>query len=103
MSADNWAECPRCRAMRLVEIEKRRLNLLKIYGKVPPEQYVTEMTDLNNFRDSHLDETLREDYELGITPQGRFYVSYGGGCDKCGLAFTFKHEEAVDLSKVKKK
>ena len=98
MSANNWAECPKCRMDRLAEIEKRRANLVKIYGKVPPESYVTEMTDFNNFRDAIPDESLREDYDLGITPQGEFYAAYSGKCEKCGLYFRFCHKEQVNLS-----
>lgn len=40
---------------------------------------------------------FREDFDIGVNLDGRFYVSYAGRCKKCGLIHTFKHEESVSL------
>jgi hypothetical protein len=46
------------------------------------------------------DQTLREDYEIGIY-EGEFYIRYKGHCQPgeryggCGFKHTFKHDEKI--------
>ncbi len=83
MSADNWAECPRCGG-------KSR----HAYGKVSEADYRKLLEQPR--------ETLREDYEIGIY-DGKFHIGYRGECcdlsghgfKGCGFKFTFEHEEEV--------
>ena len=65
MSADNWRVCPKC----LVEYQRKF------------EENLTYS----------LQETLREDYELGIKSDGTFFVDYRSGCTACDFSFSFKH------------
>jgi hypothetical protein len=37
-------------------------------------------------------ENLREDYEIGIDRDGKFYVSYAGSCDVCGFSYAYEFE-----------
>lgn len=89
MSADNWATCPKCKIRVEAESNKLKLDAGKAYGKVSPEEYLVLFETAN--KPVKLDDTLREDYEIGITSDGKFYASYGGAC-QCGFSFSFKHE-----------
>lgn len=92
MSASNWAICPRCKAReeaRIVELQKRAD---KAYGKVP----VDEFDALRRAAETPIDEdalaTFREDYEIYGAEDGQLIVSYGGGCENCGLKHSFRHD-----------
>lgn len=37
--------------------------------------------------------TFREDFEIGMCPNGEFHVDYSGRCEKCGFAKKFRHDE----------
>jgi len=39
--------------------------------------------------------TMREDYELGITEEGEFYIRYKAACLKCGFSHKFTHDAAL--------
>lgn len=90
MSADNWTLCPRCNAHNQAKKQERVKRTEKAYGKVPPEQWLK----LKQLSDAVVrgKDTLREDYEVGISSDGTFVVNYRGECD-CGFSFTYNHEE----------
>lgn len=60
MSADNWMVCPKCRA------KDQARELL-----------------------GELAQTLREDWDIGMTREGLFEVSYGCACDVCGWRWKY--------------
>ncbi len=80
MSADNYRECPQCKA-------EHNRKLSESYGKVSYSDY-EELS-------SHIHpESLREDYE--IYSEGDYiYVRYSCHCSKCG--FKFEHEDSISL------
>jgi Fe-S cluster biogenesis protein NfuA len=45
----------------------------------------------------YVENSLREDYEIGIEENGYFYVEYAGKCDDCGFSFHFELQERVEL------
>jgi hypothetical protein len=71
VSADNWAVCPKC--------VKEQRSWKAVLGEPLDEG----------------EHTLREDYEIGVTAAGDFYVSYGCHCEKCGFRWSFKRDENV--------
>ncbi len=95
MSADNWRVCPRClKAARLDHAAAQR-TVNDAYGKVSFEKFekfmkLKEKAD-KPFKEP--DDTLREDYEIGINTDGEFYAIYSGRCETCGFSFTFKKTE----------
>jgi len=95
MSARNWDTCPRCLRNASVESERRRSEANKAYGKVTPQEYARLQAEAEAKPD--VGETLREDYEVGISATGGFYVVYRGECQEpgCGFLHTFKHEQQV--------
>jgi len=86
MSADNWRECPACGPAAVTRSEK----LKAAYGKVSIEEYERLVYDA---RDDAPETSLREDYDIGTTKDGEFYVDYAGSCCECGWSFTYKHSE----------
>lgn len=103
MSADNWAVCPQCKLRGQYEVCEKDASVAESYGKIPAEEYMQALRDAAEFRkdlDTKLD-TLREDYGIGITEDGEFYVSYRGCCDKCGLLHEFKSKEKLTLTLAK--
>lgn len=93
MSADNLGACPKCKATAIAAHDKAQLDAGAAYGKVKAGEYL-EM--LKAAQEPVADDTtLREDYELGVTDTGEFYVHYGCSCSKCGFKFSYKHEEQL--------
>jgi len=93
MSADNWAICPKCKKEHKVKREEALKQARALYGRIPLEQYEKQLQDALNIP-IEIDESLREDYEIGVTRGGKFYVDYGCMCE-CGFKFSFKHEEVI--------
>ena len=99
MSADNWAVCPRCK----IRIEKEKQKLLskveESYGKIDQKKWeqLKSDADFNATKMEKKFHTLREDYELGVCPNGEFSISYHAHCEGCKLSFNFKHAEMVNL------
>jgi hypothetical protein len=96
MSADAYRVCPKCYATSFVRRAAAMAKVSESYGKVKAELYGKMIADAN--RDYPLptnDETLREDYEIGIRDGDRFVVDFAASCSDCGFRFSFKHEEQV--------
>lgn len=95
MSADNWAVCPKCLKRAEAEKEKRHAKAAKAYGKVPADEWRALVAEAEKPVD--VPETLREDYQLGVTDGGEFYVIYRCSCQHCGFAHEFKHEQQLKV------
>ena len=90
MSADNWTDCPGCQSKKFKQLE----DLKKLYGKISVEEYSEKLSNIKEVEDESTQETLREDYHIGIR-NGKFTVTYRGSCELCGYVKVFKHEEQV--------
>lgn len=94
MSADNWADCPKCSG-------KDSKKLADAYGKVSLAQYKALEREVRE--ESH-DSSLREDYSVGIY-KGVFRVSYRAECrypgqnyddpHGCGFSFEYEYTETI--------
>lgn len=69
MSADNWAECPKCKKTANVE-----------YKNVP---------DIEK-------QTMREDYDIG-TKDGIFSITYSCYCRSCKFKYRYEYSKEIDL------
>src|SRR5258708_6440644 len=98
MSADNWANCPRCAYINLNEIQKLEEYVKDSYGKVNLEDYellVEQLADVKHEKAQKIGSaTFREDYEFYGAETGTLQISYRGQCTKCGLSHKI-HEERV--------
>ena len=101
MSAENWAICPVCKAKNDKANAKRILDAEKKYGKIPSEDYIALAKEVST--PIEIEETLREDYGIGVDEVGVFYVDYECRCEKCGSRYTFKHAEPAARSKPARK
>lgn len=93
MSADNWAVCPKCRKRLEDERDAAKEEARAAYGKVPAEEWralVAKAEEKVEF-----EEHLREDFGIGTTEAGVFYIVYRCICNTCGFTHTFKHEEQL--------
>lgn len=95
MSASNWDVCFRCNKKAQEEHRERENEFAKSYGKVSAEEYERLRMEARR-GPSEPQETLREDYELGICSDGKFYVIYSAHCEECGFKHDFRHEEIVE-------
>lgn len=98
MSADNWMICPNCRQKLNAERDKQIADVGALYGKIPAEEYITKAQEVALPR-LLAKETFREDYEIGISANGVFSVSYRGGCDVCHAAYSYKCEDVDAMKK----
>lgn len=96
MSADNWAECPRCIFNDRYEVAQLEHKLNEIYGNVPIQDYEAlrnQIEELQYEQDNNRrTETFREDYEFYGAETGTLKISYSGCCTKCGLKLQFEEE-----------
>ena len=90
MSANNWRVCPKCKRNAEILAEKKTAKAQEKYGKVPQEEFLALISDAN--KTPELDQTLRENYELGTDPDGLFGVAYSCSCSICKFSFNFKKE-----------
>lgn len=90
MSANNWTECPRCRVGYLAEIKVRAEEVANAYGKVPVEEYMRMNEEASN--PPPFEETLREDWYIGMSADGKFTAKYSCYCKPCGFEFSFEQE-----------
>lgn len=93
MSASNWRECPRCKTKALAQRDAARGRAARAYGKVSADKYAKLLALASAEVD--VGESLREDYQIGMSSDGVFYVSYRGECQQAGCRFqhTFEHED----------
>ncbi len=97
MSADAWRVCPKCNEAREKETLTMEADVEASYGKVPPEEYIRKLSELNSRKslDEMGETTLREDYEIGIDEDGEFFINYRGGCTKCKFHFEYEFTKRV--------
>lgn len=93
MSADNWATCPVCKDLAEANQQVARDIANQSYGKVSADEYERLKTQAEKI-EPHED-TLREDYEIGVGEDGKFSVSYRCLCDICGFQFEYRHKQDV--------
>lgn len=96
MSPREWGTCPRCQRDARTLLAQRMKDAEKAYGKVP----IAEFDLLRAEADKSIDvgETLRENYQIGVSDDGSFCVSYSCSC-KCGFKFEFNCEKKGLLAK----
>lgn len=95
MSADNWTQCPRCLKRRAVEVENKTVAVDAAYGNVTVDQFDHLRSELANLKSDRVDETFREDWEIGLS-DGEFFVRYRGSCGSCNLRYEFKYDDTVN-------
>jgi len=61
------------------------------YGKIPAAEYAKMMAEANEEHEP--EETMREDYEIGVDELGEFEAYYRCSCERCGFEFRFTHKE----------
>jgi hypothetical protein len=96
MSADNYRTCPKC--IRIADEKKQKAvqKANESYGKIPLEEWM----QLQKKAEAPiiLNDTLREDYYIGVDEEGQFEIQYSCYCSVCGFKFTYKHDQyAMDL------
>lgn len=87
MGADNWAYCPKCRVAAIQAKEKAFEKADKAYGKKSAEEYAALLIEAE--KPITLEQTLREDYGLGVGIDGVFGVNYHTCCTACKFSFEF--------------
>jgi hypothetical protein len=92
MGADNWRICPRCKAKAEADQDVKVKRAQESYGKVPADTYAQLLREAE--AEPKLEETFREDYEIGMGESGEFYVTYRGNCTVCGFSHDFNHESS---------
>jgi hypothetical protein len=95
MSADNYCICPRCKRDAATAKREAKSRAAAAYGKVSQTEYAALLAMAA--QEDTIDESLREDWDLGMEENGSLYVSYSCSCNTCGFAHEFKHEKTVDL------
>ena len=95
MSADNWEWCPQC--MAVAEAVKKENSRIadEAYGKVLPDEYDRQRALAEE--DIKLEETMREDYELGVDLLGEFKMHFSASCSTCGYSVKFEYKEQTKV------
>lgn len=96
MSANEWRTCPRCFKVREEETYELKAELIDSYGKIPPDKFMKRAGELK--KPIHHDVTLAEYYEIWVDAKGKFIITYGCKCDKCGFEYVFNYEKQLEIS-----
>ena len=95
MSADNWTICPKCWAeqdedydadTKAAELESDIAAFAKRHNAAPALVKELRTVMLSTLEPGKPDDTLREDYELGIR-DGLFFLTYRAYCTKCNWQY----------------
>lgn len=97
MSADNWATCPRCKIKHAEESVRRIASAEEQYGKVEPDEFIKLRQAALDFAVKIPDDTLREDWSIGVYSDSEFSVSYKCSCETCGFEHKFEHKEKLKI------
>ena len=98
MSADNWATCPKCLNKDKNDLDKKRKELDDQYGKIDKNKWLQKLEKLNKEeKDRGDNSSLREDYKMGITNEGEFYIGYSGVCSVCDFKYTYNFDKQLCL------
>lgn len=95
MSASNWAACPRCIDNARAAWAEKLKAVEAAYGQIPIEDFDrlrSEAAAIEVNPAAEAFQTFREDYEIYGADRGSIRIEYGGGCDTCGLSFSFQDE-----------
>ena len=103
MSARNWAICPKCWTdttdlklqpeSKQAEMEANIAAFTERYGEQRGQEYRRLM--LSTLEPLEPENTMREDWELGIDAEGTFYLKYTASCTKCGWKYEKRIQEKV--------
>jgi hypothetical protein len=85
MSARNYSACPRCTA----RAKKKADAAMAALAEAGLDDGTLGITG-RPARD-----TFREDYEIYGADTGTVTVSYGGGCEECGLSVSFTERHPI--------
>lgn len=88
MSADRWSICPECKRdhdARIVEATTRADNA---YGKASVEEFDQLRNAAKVIRESALEESLSEDFNIRVDEDGEFSIDYQARCE-CGFSFEY--------------
>lgn len=102
MGADNWTHCPQCKLIATTLQEQAEAGLQESYGKLPVKEWLKQKGQVERQAAKPPEQTLREDYEIGLDGEGVFEVDYRASCDKCGLRFSHKHDAKIHLTAERK-
>lgn len=95
MSANNWAECPKCEEEKISKVEELKRKISDSYGKVSETEYNMLKIRLEKIKAVVSNPTLREDYEIGIW-DGQFKVGYYASCEKCDYSYEYTYSKKLD-------
>lgn len=95
MGADNWGQCPRCLAKHRKAMTEINEALDKAFNTMVAREY----QDLVNKtkKPDEPEHTLRENYEIGVANDGKFYVIYRCRCEVCDFKFSFRKEQVLKV------
>jgi hypothetical protein len=93
MGADNWAICPKCRVAAIKVREKLYSKAEKAYGSKSADEYLALRAEAE--KPLAMEQTLREDYGLGVGIDGVFGVGYRARCTTCGFSYEYQHNETA--------
>ena len=94
MSADNWTQCPVCVKRYAAQAAKRIEAAQDMYGKATAAAFIAATEAAERFASSGIDNSMREDYDIGMDDSGVFSVDYRCSCD-CGFRGSYKHSESA--------
>lgn len=103
MSASNWDVCPKCVKAKEAADQKAKADVDAAYGKMKAADYLDLLKKTEAKCEEAVPQTLREDWELGISSECKFYVIYKAECRECGFSHSYRHEQAIDLNQPPKR
>lgn len=92
MSADRYSMCPKCAKNEENKRLAKEVEIESFYGKIPLQEFQKRLA--KTAAPVQLEETLREDYYLGL--EGSVLeISYHCACRDCGFKFSISEKRSI--------
>lgn len=94
MSANRWSICPKCKIEYEAQLKRQQENLRAAYGKILIEEFLALQDALQKKERRDLKESMRENFEIGMSDDGFLEINYGCFCNVC--RFKFDYNERIN-------
>jgi hypothetical protein len=97
MSADRWSACPICKRKAEAVQKELQEGVESAYGKLSRVEWEQRRDEA--YKPIELEDTMREDYEIGITDRDthlEYYAIYSCSCEVCGFEFNDNREQKIE-------
>lgn len=98
MGADNYTICPKCKLQHEEEIKNKHAELYTGRDKMTLDEFRVAFDSIVELQRKDLENSFREDYEIGVFDGELFEINYRGSCNICKFKFDYKYNQPIEVN-----